>query len=182
MGDRMGGSSRGTRAAGPAGPWMGTLVACAVTLMSAAVAGCLCAGVPGAAPAGPSGTSTRWSRHTRRLLPSAARLHEHVRWAMLRTRSARRYLVGRLHPEIRDGLGDRLAKDPARNVAVAAADRALGAGDDRDLKPWMRRQQLHKALSHTPVAPSSVTGSFQFYTTAAPYLGDTGDRIVGTRL
>ena len=46
-GDRMGDASMGTRAAGPAGPWEGTLVACAVTPLPAAVAGRLCAGVPG---------------------------------------------------------------------------------------------------------------------------------------
>ena len=43
----MGDSSMGNRAAGTAGPWDGTLVACSVTPMPAAVAGRLCAGVPG---------------------------------------------------------------------------------------------------------------------------------------
>ena len=41
-GDRMGDASRGKRCAGPAAPWLGTLVACAVTPMPGAVAGRLC--------------------------------------------------------------------------------------------------------------------------------------------
>ena len=46
LGDRMGDASMGNGADGPAGPWTGTLVACAVTVVPGVAVGHLCAGVP----------------------------------------------------------------------------------------------------------------------------------------
>ena len=53
IGGTGGDASRGTRAAGPAGPWAGTLVASSLTPMPAGVPGRLGAGCPRAAPRRP---------------------------------------------------------------------------------------------------------------------------------